>query len=830
MYLIFILKTPLPQAHHRLARNRQLSFFHFHPVFYILLDSWNFSNGNKDNRMFLIIILFLFAGASFPVLSQETYTLRGRITDEQIRQPLPSANIWVEGTSRGTVSNRFGEYQLPVSRGEHSIIVSYIGYRSDTSLVKIPDQLEHNAALSSIPIILPEVVITGEDPAIEIIRRAIENKPRWRGELVSFIGSAFARDKLTMNNNINTISEAYSDIYWHRDFGMQEIVTQRRQSANLPDEFQLARMGEIMNFNDDEIELVDFVFIGVTAPDALRYYDYKLTGIRKMDDIEIYDIKVIPKTRLQPLFKGYISIADETYAVVDVDLTPNEAFHIPIIQQLYAHYRQQFRLYEERFWMPSNFQFTAGFTLSLPGWRIGDFIYEKSTVIYDYEINTEIHDTVFADEETFVIAGEAATFDSTFWDDHNVLPLTPDEIRAYDRIDSLVADGGNRNRRAGSLDNLFRPLEYFDGRFNRVEGFYLGGKIHLDTITPYARVFGSLGYGFSDKQWKYSAGGVLYPSGSRMFGLGSEIFSRTSTIPKEQYFGSFAVAVGALFDKKDYLDYFLADGWRGFFEVNIHGGPRFRRSTTRIELGYIDEKHTSMEKNTDFSVFFRSRKYKANPVIPEGRLRGLTLLAERKPSSDFLLLPADLKWKVSLEHTSPSFTGSDYDYTRLFATLQGRFATMYGRHALSPVLTYLIAGGTSSGDVPIQRFFELDSDLSGLAKVGTLRGMQTKEFGGDHFVQLSLEHNFRRIPFLALGIPIFYELGWEFIVHASVARSWAPDTIPPESHYLPRGTNGWYTEAGIGIGKIFEFFRVDLTLRLMEPQGVHLSFGFSELF
>ncbi len=779
--------------------------------------------------MFLIVLLFFCCLASYPAVSQDTYTLQGNIIDEQTRQPLPSANVWIEGTSRGTVSNRFGEFHLPVQHGEQSIIVSFIGYRSDTTRIIIPEQLEHFVSLQPAPIVMPEVVVTDEDPAIEIIRRAIENKPEWRGELTSFIGNAFARDKLIMNNKINNISEAYSDVYWHRDKGMREIVTQRRQSANLPEEFQLARMGEIVNFNDDEIELVDFSFIGVTSPEALQYYDYKLIAIRQMDDVEIYDIKVIPKTRLQPLFKGYISIADETYAVVDIDLTPNEAFHIPIIQQLEVHYQQQFRLYDNRFWMPSNFHFTAGFTLSLPGWRIGDFLYEKSTVIYDYEINTEIHDTIFAAEETFVVADEAAIFDSTFWAEHNVLPLTPDEIRAYDRIDSVVADGGHREGGSSIVETIFKPLEYFDGRFNRVEGFYLGGKNNFDNITPYTRFHGSLGYGLSDNEWKYAAGGIVYPTRRRIVGLGAEIYRQTATVPKEQHYGSFAISAAALLDKNDYLDYYLAEGWRSFLRFNVRRGSKYGRYITQIEVGYIDERHHSVSKNTDFSIFYPSRSFRENPIIDEGRLRALTLHTGLTPTSTFFLLPVGFRWELAVEHTSPSLTGSDFDYTRLFATIQGRINTMYRRHALSPALSYFIAGGTSSGDLPVQRFFELDSDLSGLATVGTLRGVSSKEFAGDRFFQFSLEHNFRRIPFLALGIPFLYEMGLEFLMHGSIARSWGTVTNGQENNYQPRATNGWYSEIGFGIGKIFDFFRIDLTWRTLEPEGFKVTFGFSEL-
>lgn len=775
------------------------------------------------------LFVTLYIAASMPLNAADVYILRGQVFDGETGLPLPSANIWIKATTRGTVANHEGRFHLPVSQGEYEIITSHIGYRSDTTLVRVPDNVTLNILLTPVPIRMPEVVITDEDPAIEIIRRAIANKPIWMRALESYIARSFTRDKLVMNTHINALSEAYSDLYWHNDRGLREIVTQRRQSANITDEFQLARMGEIINFNDDEIELMDFQFIGVTSPNALRHYDYRLIDIRQMDDITIYDIQVIPKTRLQPLFRGHISIAEGTYAVIEVDLTPNEAFHVPIIQQLNAHYQQQFRLYDGRFWMPSNFRFTAGFTVALPGWRLGDFVYQKSSVIYEYEINAEIPDTVFEGTGPFTIAQEAARFDSSFWAAHDVLPLTYDEIRAYERIDSLVTHRPERQRSAGRIESVLRPLQYIDARFNRVEGFYLGGKVNFDDLLTHVRFYGTVGYGFSDQEWKYNVGAVLYPSHRRVVGVGGAVYRETATIPREQHFGSLSVAAAALLDKKDYLDYYLAEGWRSFVELNFRRGPRYRRHTTRIEVGYKDEDHRSMMRNTNFSIFYQRRTFRENPVIDEGRLRVLSLHASRTPSTAFFLLPSGFRWEISMEYSSPAVTGSDFEFTRLFATVQGRINTMYRRHAFSPVLSYFIAAGTSSGTVPIQRMFELHSDLSGFATVGTLRGIHAKEFAGDQFVQLSLEHNFRRIPFLALGIPLLYELGLEFLVHGSIARSWMSTPIAPDRLYLPCPTDGWYLEFGFGLGKILELIRIDLTWRALPPRGIHVTFGVSEL-
>lgn len=65
--------------------------------------------------------------------------LRGRIIDNE-ELPLPGANIRVEGTSFGTVSNVNGFYTmtgLPV--GEHTVIVSYIGFEERKAIVTIKE-------------------------------------------------------------------------------------------------------------------------------------------------------------------------------------------------------------------------------------------------------------------------------------------------------------------------------------------------------------------------------------------------------------------------------------------------------------------------------------------------------------------------------------------------------------------------------------------------------------------------------------------------------------------------------------------------------------------
>ena len=84
---------------------------------------------------------------------------------------------------------------------------------------------------------------------------------------------------------------------------------------------------------------------------------------------------------------------------------------------------------------------------------------------------------------------------------------------------------------------------------------------------------------------------------------------------------------------------------------------------------------------------------------------------------------------------------------------------------------------------------------------------------------------FRSTPFLILDIPFLYRNSIELIAHGTVAKTWSNAPVP-----FRTSTNGWYSEAGIGISRVFSFFRFDLTYRMMEPRGVYLTLGIAQLF
>lgn len=105
-------------------------------------------------------IIFL----SFTVLlmyrSADGQTLHGQVyemNDMNVKAPLPGANIYWEGTTEGTASDEDGHFHLDKPKNGSRLVVSYIGYESDTievgkKLESLEVVLSQNKTLSEVEI------------------------------------------------------------------------------------------------------------------------------------------------------------------------------------------------------------------------------------------------------------------------------------------------------------------------------------------------------------------------------------------------------------------------------------------------------------------------------------------------------------------------------------------------------------------------------------------------------------------------------------------------------------------------------------------------------
>ena len=161
---------------------------------------------------------------------------------------------------------------------------------------------------------------------------------------------------------------------------------------------------------------------------------------------------------------------------------------------------------------------------------------------------------------------------------------------------------------------------------------------------------------------------------------------------------------------------------------------------------------------TDYSVLKPTTPQRPNGFIIGGRMRTLSgtftydsRSLERKRGVEVpLAVPVWTRVTFSGEVSDPGLIGSDFHF--------GRYAVLLERHQRihnSGVTTIMALFGTTTGDVPPQRYFTLDFSVRALGfEGGGLKTLGDTAFAGTRVASLSIRHDFNGLIFRRSGIPL----------------------------------------------------------------------------
>lgn len=82
----------------------------------------------KKRTIFIVIALLIFT------IGAKAQVVKGKVVDATTGNPIANASIYLNGLSKGTISNAQGEFTLKISETKTPLIVSYVGYQPDTIL------------------------------------------------------------------------------------------------------------------------------------------------------------------------------------------------------------------------------------------------------------------------------------------------------------------------------------------------------------------------------------------------------------------------------------------------------------------------------------------------------------------------------------------------------------------------------------------------------------------------------------------------------------------------------------------------------------------------
>tara|TARA_Y100000385_G_scaffold242198_1_gene259030 strand:- start:1792 stop:4218 length:2427 start_codon:yes stop_codon:yes gene_type:complete len=107
--------------------------------------------------------LFISFGLVTTIGSAQTpYTLSGKITDAATGETIIGANIIPDGMPRGTSTNAYGFYSLPLAAGAQIIQISFIGYETVRFNLDMNASMVRNIELPPVVVAFEEATVVGE--------------------------------------------------------------------------------------------------------------------------------------------------------------------------------------------------------------------------------------------------------------------------------------------------------------------------------------------------------------------------------------------------------------------------------------------------------------------------------------------------------------------------------------------------------------------------------------------------------------------------------------------------------------------------------------------
>ncbi|MDB5284068.1 MAG: hypothetical protein JWO06_3143 [Bacteroidota bacterium] len=403
-------------------------------------------------------------------------------------EKLSYANIYVKGTTNGTSANVEGQYQLDLPAGTYEIVYQHLGYKQHIESVNLVKDLDITITLEELQYQIRDVVVNGnEDPALAVIRKAIEKRKYFLNVVESYSCDAYVKgmqrilqapDKILgrkinrtgiltgpNNSGILYLSESQSKLYYKKPNKFHEVIYSSKVSGKSNGFTFNSAQDFFFNFYDRSIT-IPFIaprpFISPLSENTFFYYNFKMIGAYKEGDKLINKILVTPKRKSDPCFSGVLSIVEDNWNIHSLELYLTKANGIQYVDTLKV--TQYFVPVKNDIWLPTQqrYDVQASFLgIKGDGYYLGVFKNyvvngffglptpvvkmdstkrtaksEKKLEKLQKKEEKKIEKKIFT-AEIVKIEKEANKRDTMYWDSIRPIPLTAMELQDYNIKDSI---------------------------------------------------------------------------------------------------------------------------------------------------------------------------------------------------------------------------------------------------------------------------------------------------------------------------------------------------------------------------------------------------------
>lgn len=744
--------------------------------------------------MKLLPFLFLFCTLSL----QAQFQINGIVKDAQTKKVLPFATI---ANENGTVSiaDVDGKFSFSLPSEPEILKISYVGYSAQTISI-FEKKTYFTILLSPETDALPEVVISIENPANDIIRKVIlsKNNNNPLKKLSTFQYKTY--NKLLVTANPDSISGKIDTIFADfttkdkidkidsSDYKFKKLITKQHLFlTEKVSQFQFEKpllketilgtkmagfkepIYELLGFSlqsssvyDDKYELFETKYKSPIADKALKEYRYKIldtTTIANRNVVVVYFKNKISRKGLEGLL--YIDL--ENFAVAKAIMRIHSVLNITGTHEFKY-------LGEEKVWFPmrKNFKIIKGKSkepTAVLGGRIefaaedddenqtqkkaSDITYLASDMqVYDLQINPKLK--IKKSSIAIDVKANANQRDETFWQKNRSDSLDTRSERTYVVLDSVVTKEKieKKIKFGRKIINGYLPFGPFDFdlryllSYNNYEGFRLGiGGITNEQFSKIFRLEGYTAYGLKDEKSKYHLGSAFRIGNFSNTWIGGSYTDDVREIAST----NFAIDKKAfkLYDPRpiNISTFYNHQTWRTFIETKII--PK-TESIWQIS-------HSDVMPLFDYTFVYNDKLYR------NFAMTSAMVAIQWNPFSDYMQTP---NGKIEYEKRYPKFTfqftkslsnlfNNDFEFGKIDARIEYEKKYLNGQKS-----AFLLQGGYVFGDLPLTHLYNTspnnltkDNLLQRITIAGknSFETMYFNEFFSTEFVMLQFKHGLKRV-------------------------------------------------------------------------------------
>ena len=291
-----------------------------------------------------ITLAILLATIYLEAFSQE---ITGFVKDRKSQDPMPFSNVWIKGTTIGTMSDVNGEFLLELSQND-TLCVSSVGYKKQEIPAKNINEIPYVIFMEEMVQEIGEVTVKPEVSRAKVLLRKVLEKKKENQENIQNITpyKSFARTAVyvaidstsRVNRIINNMDEVtmkldgqdlrFSPIYLaelgeENNRGKDSVVYERKDGIfpklnQTIESLILLNVVVDLDFYKDQINILGR---GMTSPlsnSAQLHYDFYLNDSTYIDDTKYFSFSFTPKNKYNPLFTGRFIVEDSTFALTQI--------------------------------------------------------------------------------------------------------------------------------------------------------------------------------------------------------------------------------------------------------------------------------------------------------------------------------------------------------------------------------------------------------------------------------------------------------------------------------------------------------------------------------